>query len=204
MTHEHSQFLIANPKLRPTHSDSLKLIKSKTREHLNFDPMYTLLKISSGLSISQNTECTDCISQITYAHHLPTQPLSLGVLLFICIGCSISATTCREPWRWQTDHSWLYTSSMYDFVWTHHVIIFVIQNMAMPHIARTNCRVKREGPTISSQKANSITGDLAREHNRGVFLSSLKYEWILSWTCETTSWFSIANCNITIATIEPA
>lgn len=65
----------------------------------------------------------------------------------------------------------------------HHVVVFVIQNMAMPHIARPRGGVEGEFPvsaTLGSPLEHEA-GDMVRERDDGVFPSDLVGRWPNGW-----------------------
>lgn len=62
---------------------------------------------------------------------------------------------------------------MGDIVRAHHVIVFMVQDMAMPHIARAECGVEGEiGPTRSGE-SDAVAGYKSRPHNGSVLVSGL-------------------------------
>lgn len=61
----------------------------------------------------------------------------------------------------------------------HHIIIFMIQDMAMPHIAWPKSRVEREDASRLRGETYDEARNIVWPHNRCVFPSYL----VISWTC---------------------
>ena len=62
---------------------------------------------------------------------------------------------------------------MGDIVGTHHVIVFVVEDMAMPHIAWAECRIEGEIGPARSGESDSVAGHKSRPHDGRVLVPGL-------------------------------
>ena len=66
---------------------------------------------------------------------------------------------------------------MGDIVGAHHVIVFMVQDMAMPHIARAECGVEGEIGPARSGESDAIAGYESRPHDGRVLVPGLVDVW---------------------------
>jgi hypothetical protein len=62
---------------------------------------------------------------------------------------------------------------MGDIVRAHHVIVFMVQDMAMPYIAWAECRVEGEIGPARSRESDAVARHKSRPHNGRVLVPGL-------------------------------
>lgn len=81
-------------------------------------------------------------------------------------------------------------------VGSHHVVVLVVQDMAVPHIAGADGGVEGEGATGGGHKMHSVASDISWPNDRCVLQPSLiDCRWH-GWPREACPWLPVRYCYI--------
>ena len=91
-----------------------------------------------------------------------------------------------------------------ELVRAHHVVVFVIENVAMPHIARADGGVEGERSASGRHEVEAVASHISRPHNRRVLQPRLVDRRWHRRSRETRPWLSIWDAYVAIAGVQPA